>query len=222
MAANDLATKGARPRQPCHWPISPGIFQSQDKDCWFCCISVYTQVCFCIQLCKPLLKSTTKIVYIIDIQIRIHIHIYIYAVRNRTHLMSMLSTWSLPHHTVVALWNLSHWAGLKQTTRRSHPCTTQPLPVLPLGISIHPPGLLQYMLSLPLKIKSREISFALNYRSLRLIVLKFCTEHGSDTAVPYAKFRSDLVTEICERDFARFELKVCFGGLSYITTISSI
>ena len=42
-----------------------------------------------------------------------------------------------------------------------------------------------------LKTKSREISFAHNFRFNCPIVLKFCTEHGSDTAVPCAKFQND-------------------------------
>ena len=42
------------------------------------------------------------------------------------------------------------------------------------------------------------------------IVLKFCTEHGSDTAVLCIKFQDDCATErdvIDEQDFARFQLK---------------
>ena len=71
--------------------------------------------------------------------------------------------------------------------------------------------------------KSVEIWFAhslfLNY----LIILKFCTEHGSFTALLCAKFQNDLTTEMDvmdERDFARFEFKMSFGWISYIAHIS--
>ena len=42
-----------------------------------------------------------------------------------------------------------------------------------------------------LKLKSREISFVHNIRFSCPIVLKFCTEHGSITAVLCATFRDD-------------------------------
>ena len=68
------------------------------------------------------------------------------------------------------------------------------------------------------KPKSRQISFAhklfLNYP----IVLKFCTEHGSDTAVLCAKFQNDWATEtelMDEREFTRFDFKISLGGGSY-------
>ena len=53
------------------------------------------------------------------------------------------------------------------------------------------------------------------------IVLKFCTEHGSITAVLCAKFQNDLATKmgiVDERDFARFKFKMRFGRISYIGT----
>ena len=56
------------------------------------------------------------------------------------------------------------------------------------------------------------------------IALKFCTEHGNITAVFSANFQNDLTTEmgvLDERDFARFEFKVCFGPMSYIATKAS-
>ena len=58
------------------------------------------------------------------------------------------------------------------------------------------------------KLESREISFEHILLLNRAIVLKFCTEHGSITAVVCANFHNDLTTEmdvLDERDFARFE-----------------
>ena len=43
------------------------------------------------------------------------------------------------------------------------------------------------------------------------IILKFCTEHGSITAVLYAKFQNDWATQEWirdKRDFARFEFQM--------------
>ena len=59
-----------------------------------------------------------------------------------------------------------------------------------------------------LKLKSREILFAHNSLLSWQIVLKFCTEHGSNTAVLCANFENDLSTYINtvdKQDFARFE-----------------
>ena len=59
-------------------------------------------------------------------------------------------------------------------------------------------------------IKSREISFAHSYSFSYPIMLKFCTEHGSITAVLCAKFQNDWTSYMGvmdERDFTRFELK---------------
>ena len=70
-----------------------------------------------------------------------------------------------------------------------------------------------------LKLKSRDISFVHNIRFHCPIGLKFCTEHGSDTAVLCAKFQNDRSTEawvMDKRDFARFEFKMNFGRISYI------
>ena len=47
-----------------------------------------------------------------------------------------------------------------------------------------------------------------------------CTEHGSDTAVLCAKFQNDWTTEtdvMDEQNFARFEFKMSFGALPWIT-----
>ena len=70
-----------------------------------------------------------------------------------------------------------------------------------------------------LKLKSRKISFIHSlFRSLP-IVLKFCTVHGSDTAVLCTTFRNDWTTErdvMRKRYFARFEFKVSFVAISYI------
>ena len=65
-----------------------------------------------------------------------------------------------------------------------------------------------------------EISFVRNTRFNCPIGLKFCTEHASDTAVLCAKFQSDRSTEawvMGKRDFARYEFKLNFGRISYIS-----
>ena len=70
-----------------------------------------------------------------------------------------------------------------------------------------------------LKRKSREISFVHDIRFNCPIGLKFCIEHGSDTAVLCAKFQSDQSIEawvMDKRDFTRFEFKMNFGRISYI------
>ena len=70
------------------------------------------------------------------------------------------------------------------------------------------------------KLKSREISFAHNLFINYPIVLNFCTVHGSITAVLCAKFQNDWTIArdiIDERVFARFEFKMSFGRISYMT-----
>ena len=69
------------------------------------------------------------------------------------------------------------------------------------------------------KLKSREISCVYNIRFSCLVVSKFCTEHGSITAVLYATFQNDraiakLVTG--KQYFRRFQFKIRFGRISYI------
>ena len=49
------------------------------------------------------------------------------------------------------------------------------------------------------------------YLSVAPIVLKFCTEHGSNTAVPCAKFQNDFTAEDNSRDLSLiWVLRVCF------------
>ena len=72
-----------------------------------------------------------------------------------------------------------------------------------------------------IKLRSREISFAHNSLRNCQIVLKYCTEHGSITAVLCAKFQNDLTNEmdvLDERDFARFEFEMSFGRISHVAT----
>ena len=60
------------------------------------------------------------------------------------------------------------------------------------------------------KLKSREVSFLLSFLRNCRIVLKFCTEHGSITAVLCAKFQNVLTTMtkiMKKRDFTRFEFR---------------
>ena len=57
------------------------------------------------------------------------------------------------------------------------------------------------------KLKSREISFVHNTRFNCPIILKLCTEHGSDTAVLCAIFQNDWKLDMAvmnEQDFMRF------------------
>ena len=68
-----------------------------------------------------------------------------------------------------------------------------------------------------LKLKSHEISFVHIISFNCPISLKFCTEHGSDTAVLCAKFQ--LAWVFGKRGFARFEFKMSFGRISYIAPI---
>ena len=78
---------------------------------------------------------------------------------------------------------------------------------------------IRYPSEIHLKLKSREISFAHNSCLSWLIALKFCTEYGCITAVLCAKFQIDWTIEtdvMDERNFARFELKMSFGRISYI------
>ena len=62
---------------------------------------------------------------------------------------------------------------------------------------------------------SMIVSFAHNLFCICLVVLKFCTEHGSDTAVLCTTFQNDWATEtdvMVERDFANFEFTMSFGS----------
>ena len=58
------------------------------------------------------------------------------------------------------------------------------------------------------QLKSRKISFVHNISCSRRIILKFCTEHGSHTAVLCAKFQKDIATikdVMRKRDFTIFQ-----------------
>ena len=55
-----------------------------------------------------------------------------------------------------------------------------------------------------------------------LIILKFYTEHGSDTAMLCVKFQNNLTSEIDtvdEWDFMRFDFKISLGGIFYIVAV---
>ena len=61
------------------------------------------------------------------------------------------------------------------------------------------PGVLcniAYLSRIYLKPKYHEISFAHDLFISNPIILKFCTEHGSDTVVLCAKFQSDWTTQM--------------------------
>ena len=69
-----------------------------------------------------------------------------------------------------------------------------------------------------LKLKSHKILFVHNICLRCPIVLKFCTEYGSDTAVLCAKFQDDWIIDTAvmeEQDFVRFEFKMSFGWIAY-------
>ena len=53
------------------------------------------------------------------------------------------------------------------------------------------------------------------------MILKFCAEHNSDTAVLCAKFQNNWTTKVgvMDEDFARFEFNMSFWGISYIATV---
>ena len=66
---------------------------------------------------------------------------------------------------------------------------------------------------------SREISFIHDFFIAYSIVLCFFAEHGSDTAMLYAKFQTDWTIEteaMDERDAARFEFNMSFRRKSYV------
>ena len=70
-----------------------------------------------------------------------------------------------------------------------------------------------------LKLKSHEILFIHNIHFSDQIIFKFCTEHGSNTAVLCAKFHNDLTTEqwgMGKWDFTRFEFEMRFRWISFI------
>ena len=83
-------------------------------------------------------------------------------------------------------------------------------------------GLLQYPSETYLERKSRKISFDPNLSLSGPIVFNFCTEHGSDNTAFFEKIQNDWAKEMDdmdERDFARFQLTMSWGGgLSYTST----
>ena len=66
-----------------------------------------------------------------------------------------------------------------------------------------------------LELKPREISFVHNILFNNPIVLNFCTEHGSITAVFYAKFQ--MIGQLRQMFWKICEIKMSFGRISYIT-----
>ena len=78
-------------------------------------------------------------------------------------------------------------------------------------VSLRSWGCVQYGISVwILKLKSHELSFVNNICLSGPIILKFCTEHDSDTVMFCAKFQEDWIIEMGvmdKRDFARFELR---------------
>ena len=61
--------------------------------------------------------------------------------------------------------------------------------------------------------------FAHNYMISCLIILKFCTEHGSVTAMPCAKLQNDYTAEMYDTDkfdFEKFKFTTSFRRISDI------
>ena len=66
---------------------------------------------------------------------------------------------------------------------------------------------MEYPCQIHCKLKSSENLFDLNLLLCCQIILKFCTEHGSITAVLCANFQNDLTTKMDvmdEQEFKRF------------------
>ena len=77
------------------------------------------------------------------------------------------------------------------------------------GCVVHGQGGVTLKDTRPKRILNRKISFAHNLLLSCITVLKFCTEHGSITAVLCANFQNDLTTEVnamneISRDFSFF------------------
>ena len=60
------------------------------------------------------------------------------------------------------------------------------------------------------KLKSREVSFLLNFLRNCPIVLKFCTEHGSVTILCAVQNIKTGTKVMKKRDFTRFEFRIEF------------
>ena len=92
-----------------------------------------------------------------------------------------------------------------------------------LGTYLHPSWILvacsdvEYPSEIHPKFKSCSISFVHNIHFSCSIILRFCTEHGSITAVLCVKFQNDWATGkriMGKWDFTRFEFKTSFIGIS--------
>ena len=78
-----------------------------------------------------------------------------------------------------------------------------------------------YAAKIQLTCKSCEIKLACNISFAWCIILKFCTEHGSNTAMLCAKFENytSIAKWLIDRhDLERFELKTDFGRIWCIVT----
>ena len=78
---------------------------------------------------------------------------------------------------------------------------------------------IEYPTETPLKLKSPKISCTHKISFIYPFVLKFCTEHDSDTALLCTEFQNDWSTETCltgKRDFMRFAFKMHFRRISHI------
>ena len=117
------------------------------------------------------------------------------------------------------------WHGLKSNKVITRYYTVQYITIL--RITWHwqvskPWRLLHYRKSVGkthLQLKFRIISFVNDLLLSQQIVLKFCIEHGSITAMLCVKCQNDLTSEIDvmdKRDFVRFEFKMSFGRISYM------
>ena len=74
-----------------------------------------------------------------------------------------------------------------------------------------------------LQLRSGEIAFTKNAFLSCPIILKFCSEHGSDTVVLWAKCQNDWTMEmdiVDERVFVKFQFNVCWGEIFCIASTS--
>ena len=93
--------------------------------------------------------------------------------------------------------SLSSYRGAQGSSNERWRYTVMPSLIGWAPTQIHPWGCcnIGYPSETHLKLKSCEIFFAHNICFIYPIILKFCTEHGSITAVLCAKFQNDRTTE---------------------------
>ena len=91
----------------------------------------------------------------------------------------MESIHRVDHESCIMDWWICQWHQWQALSTHNYPMNKQP------DCAIW---------DIPPKLKSREISFVFDIRFSCLITLKFCTEHGSITAVLCVQFQNDWAT----------------------------